>query len=1221
MNSARTLFMDEASRTSLRASLKSKLQKVNPWVKFKDDARSRIKRIQDLADEANREALLAVDQRQEHHLEHITSKLDAQARLSETTAYQQMIKSFGEWLAPVPVNDDLDGIKENRMQGSCEWLVEDRVFKDWETDVLYGTHKSDPLWISGAPGTGKTYLSSYLVDHFRQGGWTVGYFFCKSEDQTKKSAISVIRTWAWQLFYSLKEVPPTVFDFQAKGGVPSKAALVECLTQLASASACGVLLVDGLDECPLEDQQQILSVCQRLCKVIRIVVVSRPELHIKTFLQKLVTPWRDGQIQVTEDRNRRSIQRFILKGVDELSLLEDAEQKAQIIQKLAKGACGVFLWVRLMLEHMSGQFFVEDVMEALAEVPQGLPAMYGRTLDNIDQMPPKHTQAAYRILQWVLFALRPLKVSELRIAVAIEPGGKSIRQLQNFETLVLQLCKSFVEIETSSNTVRLVHASVRDYLLSTSESRKSIGYSAFDTSDANAYLAGSCLAYMSLDREYPYAEVTREANFNRFHQYLESNPFIEYSSVAWIRHIARVSKQASTDQSPTSFGTSPRAVVSWLQVIKALDMTPYPGLSLTKDLVDDLLICTEKEDTEEPWISYSNHVITSDGLQMLRFHLGGMVISRWRKFLCKSTLVRSLVPVIAIASYFDFLSVVQENMASKWSSKWSDDPFINYAHEEDILSVVARMNSMSTLEWLLDGGLALILAKKGIEKLPDHSNALRSALWDQIIDWQTGKPARTPNPFSWTDTQLSSAYDRTAVYSAAKRLLRAGASPTAKDYGGNNCLHELGHNMRDEESEIAMAQALFDHGADLDSINAHSETPIHLVAQRDVPGLASFFIHHHRKLQGSEATRYLINRRQEHFIDPALFHACSLKTSRVASVLLEGGARVDIKSMWNDRSILQVAVAGARNTIASLLEKGASPTAKDCNGNTALHDAARLDLQDEIKLLIRYGSPIDVINAADQTPIDVAIDHRSEKAVQTLLDLGAKVDAASSPTTGASVAESAILHRIRRHQTWSNYNPKEPQDIFHTCFLLRQASRNRIPGTTIRQILECAGYWLRTSAQRKETMTFNQHNCKEPYIRSVPIVGRKRAPVRKIIYTITSKDQGWSSYPADHGTIRGSYSWLETRRFSGSDQQAETTGPKVCHNIHAGKTFENKVCVWNADGALATDEDFSTQGAEWVALLKPGDSVLLMAIAHFPGWLNIVQDARIEVFSSVLPAK
>ena len=76
-----------------------------------------------------------------------------------------------------------------------------------------------------------------------------------------------------------------------------------------------------------------------------------------------------------------------------------------------------------MLEHLSAQLFVEEVMEALEEAPEGLPNMYSRTLDSIDQMPTKHTQMAYNILQWMLFGLRPLTLEELRTAVAIEPGS------------------------------------------------------------------------------------------------------------------------------------------------------------------------------------------------------------------------------------------------------------------------------------------------------------------------------------------------------------------------------------------------------------------------------------------------------------------------------------------------------------------------------------------------------------------------------------------------------------------------------------------------------------------------------------------------------------------------------------------------------------------------------------------------------------------------------
>ena len=919
---------------------------------------------------------------------------------------------------------------------------------------------------------------------------------------------------------------------------------------------------------------------------------------------------------MTEVQTRHSINQFITRGVDSLEILDNMKQKAEVVKELSKGAHGLFLWVRLMFEHLSAQIFVEDVMEALREAPQGLPEMYGRSLDAIDQMPPKHTQIAYRILQWILFALRPLSLDELCTAVGVEPGVSNIRQLQKSENMLLQLCKSLVEIDQLSRTVRLVHASVRDYLLSTNNSRRSIACAIFHPSAGNAHLAGSCLTYLSFDRGHPYDGLTTQANSEQFALFLMEHPLVEYASFAWIVHMSRVLEQVNPTPSLSTFGLSPKPVVHWLQVIKALDASPYPGLSVTKDLVDDLLMYQGRGDTRYTWLSHVEQIIASDALKILKYHLYGVRITRWRRFLCRGRWNRNLLPPLAIASYFDFRSLIQDQKISELLSILSND---HAMEEEDVWSMAARGDAMDTLEYILHGRLLLSgstqVDKEALNQAyaARFSNALRRALRDEIIDWQTGKPPAITNPFSWTPELLSAAQMGDGAYRAGRRLLEAGADPNLKSLSGNTSLHELAHSLRDGDPEIAIAQMLLDHGSDLQSTNAHAQTPLHIAARYNAPHLARLFINHRRKMKGTSSAAELINFHHSG-IDTALFHACLVKGSQAATVLIEEGADLKIKSMLNNRSILQVALAGACNVVPLLLEKGVEIQTRDSNGNNALHDAARLDLPDEIKLLIRYGSRLNDTNTAGQAPIDVAVDHGNEKAIQTLLDLGAKINDTNSMVSAASTAGAAILRKIKRHQTWLDHNPKEPRDIFHTSWILRRASGDRISANIIDRILDSAEYWLRSSAERKEVMTFDMHNCKEPYLRTPPILGRTDNPVRKISFTITSKDQGWSQFPKD-----GSWSWWEAWRLNG-DGDADKVGPIVCYNIHAGETLECKRITWHAndDPTPADKQGSPPQTADWIASLRPGDGVLLVPCVQFRGWLNIVQDAKIEVFTSAL---
>jgi hypothetical protein len=55
------------------------------------------------------------------------------------------------------------------------------------------------LWISGKPGYGKSVLTASIIRDLKAKGAITVYFFCRSEDDSKRTFASILRTWLWQL--------------------------------------------------------------------------------------------------------------------------------------------------------------------------------------------------------------------------------------------------------------------------------------------------------------------------------------------------------------------------------------------------------------------------------------------------------------------------------------------------------------------------------------------------------------------------------------------------------------------------------------------------------------------------------------------------------------------------------------------------------------------------------------------------------------------------------------------------------------------------------------------------------------------------------------------------------------------------------------------------------------------------------------------------------------
>ncbi len=138
-----------------------------------------------------------------------------------------------------------------------------------------------------------------------------------------------------------------------------------------------------------------------------------------------------------------------------------------------------------------------------------------------------------------------------------------------------------------------------------------------------------------------------------------------------------------------------------------------------------------------------------------------------------------------------------------------------------------------------------------------------------------------------------------------------------------------------------------------------------------------------------------------------------------------------------------------------------------------------------------------------------------------------------------------------------------------------------------------------------------------PYTSSTAISSRAGSPVRNVVFTIVSHDQGFVDDPKN-----GNWTWFvaevaHAAPFGGAWDDMDGTlavngqGPiKLCKNVMAKKEFSTHRIVWNRDG----DDD----KALWVKSLRPGNMILVKAKAMYPGWENWVMRMRIDVYTSCL---
>jgi len=172
-------------------------------------------------------------------------------------------------------------MKGHRTPSTFEWIPQTKQYQDWNTS------EKGLLWISGAPGKGKTVISIFLSELLEVTKPTVIYFFCDNKTASRNSAVNILRGLMSQLIQQHPELLScllSTWKIQQDALLKSFDTLWRIFHQMLEAlkgeEVCCVL--DALDEC---DEQSLTSI---LCKItdsyhsptglpLKLIIASREE--------------------------------------------------------------------------------------------------------------------------------------------------------------------------------------------------------------------------------------------------------------------------------------------------------------------------------------------------------------------------------------------------------------------------------------------------------------------------------------------------------------------------------------------------------------------------------------------------------------------------------------------------------------------------------------------------------------------------------------------------------------------------------------------------------------------------------------------------------------------------------------------------------------------------------------------------------------------------------
>ena len=377
---------------------------------------------------------------------------------------QKVEKLLGISQAP---EDDFNSFRRHWVPGTCQWLLSEPAITIW----LNGTSDSHIAWLSAPPASGKSTLSTQMIDHLRSSDKACQYFFFRFGDQTKRSLNALLRSLAFQ---TAKEIPVfrrKLLDLTNEGlrlentdAVVIWQKVFESVLFNIESTTSLYWVIDGLDES--ESPKALLDLLQGIPNSripIRVLIVSRnteplrlafnrlSSLNNVGFIQKEGQEFNAADICVLVEKEMK-----IMRGNDDL--------KQQIANTILRRAEGNFLWVRLVLEEVLHCHTEQAIRETLEDIPGDISKLYQRMEKGITENSRKADQTLAKILlQWTICARRPLTLTEL--AQALKPDFSGFPDLKR---TIQDVCKQFVVVDDVDH-VAMVHQTAREYLTKTSK--------------------------------------------------------------------------------------------------------------------------------------------------------------------------------------------------------------------------------------------------------------------------------------------------------------------------------------------------------------------------------------------------------------------------------------------------------------------------------------------------------------------------------------------------------------------------------------------------------------------------------------------------------------------------------------------------------------------------------------------------------------------------------
>ena len=691
-----------------------------------------------------------------------------------------------------------------------------------------------------------------------------------------------------------------------------------------------------------------------------------------------------------------------------------------------------FLMAVLQLNQIETERTATRVMKALKRMPSGLQHTYDMTIDRIRSQAKPDIELAFRVLQWLAYAKRPVLVEELQQALAVEwdedeepPRALDLDNVLDASSL-LDVCAGLATIDEESNIIRLVHYTTQEYIVKFC--RKLFASAHLD-------ISRTCLAFISFDE---FGDGFSRSDI-QFHRRLDRYPFFSYVARYWGHHL-RGHPEEDLRELTSSFLNDDSRVSSCGQVLHVSDV-PHEGysqnfprrlhglhLAATFGLevtTSSLLQSTSDSDPRDSFDRCALHYAAKEGqASVIQLLLSKGCHIDVRDKNGKSSLQYAAenghVEVVRCSAEAGALLGARDtwgHTALHQACKWGHETVVRLLLQKGASMELESFRGARPLHFTAATGqseIARILLEEGADV--DARNAKG---WTPLIVAAYRGHSTVSQILldaGGTVDKRTTDHEKTALHWAAElgqdkavsTLIRSGASVHLLDMFGETALHYAAENGHQKTVDF-----LLNHNAPLETLDSHGRTPLDCAedqetickmlrkhVDRDVQAETSGSQMRLAAVMGDAAMLQSILDKDEISTSPVdaqkdtALHLAALEGHyNVVEMLITKRFSVNARGESGCTPLHRAANQGHALIVRHLLENGADLKAANKTRRTPLLCAALNGHTDVMKVFVEDWH-VNVNNhTADMTLLWGASKYGHSAMVQLLLDLGAHIDA------------------------------------------------------------------------------------------------------------------------------------------------------------------------------------------------------------------------------------